>query len=53
MVFQLLALLLVAYIIGQFLDDYFGLTTSILTAVCLLAALFAYLYSVIRDTKWK
>jgi membrane protein DedA with SNARE-associated domain len=51
MVFQLLALITLAYFLGQWLDKKAGNETAYLTALCLLLSIFLYLYALIKDLK--
>jgi len=51
MVFQIFALLLVAYLIGQAIDRRFNFKHPYFTILLLLLAIFAYLYRVVKDTQ--
>jgi len=50
MAFQLFAMLFVGYIIGNFIDQKLAANKPIATALCLLLAIFMYLFAIIKST---
>jgi membrane protein DedA with SNARE-associated domain len=50
MVFQLFLLLWMSYLAGRWIDKKLGLQKPVVTIIILLMAIFAYLYSIVKQT---